>query len=129
MVNKFHFHMPQYFNSGIKQIISNERKLSKNIFNFQASPKYDFDWSVKDDYSGNDFGHQETRDGYNTEGSYFVLLPDGRRQTVTYYVNGDSGFVAKVTYEGEARYHEPQTNSYRPQPTYKPQPPKNQYSF
>ncbi|XP_063601344.1 pro-resilin-like [Penaeus indicus] len=69
-----------------------------------AEAKYDFQWAVKDDYSGNDFGHQEARDGDNTQGSYYVQLPDGRLQKVTYYVDGDSGYVAEVSYEGEARY-------------------------
>ncbi|XP_076061306.1 uncharacterized protein LOC143037080 [Oratosquilla oratoria] len=69
--------------------------------------KYDFNYAVRDAYSGNDFGHQEVRDGDRTDGSYSVQLPDGRLQKVTYYVDGDSGFVAEVTYEGEARYPEP----------------------
>ncbi|XP_042875680.1 cuticle protein 7-like [Penaeus japonicus] len=64
--------------------------------------KYDFNWAVKDEYSGNDFGQQESRDGDNTEGSYYVQLPDGRLQKVTYYVDGDNGYVADVTYEGRA---------------------------
>ncbi|CAL4108115.1 unnamed protein product, partial [Meganyctiphanes norvegica] len=68
--------------------------------------KYDFDWSVKDEYSGNNFGQEESREGDRTEGSYYVHLPDGRLQKVTYYVDGDSGYVAEVTYEGEAQYHE-----------------------
>ncbi|XP_069976304.1 pro-resilin-like [Penaeus vannamei] len=66
--------------------------------------KYDFNYSVNDPPSGNDFGHQEARDGPNTQGSYYVLLPDGRLQKVAYTVNGDSGYVADVTYEGEAQY-------------------------
>ncbi|CAG0900203.1 unnamed protein product [Cyprideis torosa] len=69
-----------------------------------TKPEYNFNWEVRDDYSGIDMGHQETRDGYNTQGSYRVLLPDSRIQTVTYYVDGDSGYVADVQYEGEARY-------------------------
>ncbi|XP_068238934.1 uncharacterized protein [Palaemon carinicauda] len=36
--------------------------------------KYDFNYAVKDDYSGNDFGHQEARDGYDTQGSYYICL-------------------------------------------------------
>merc|ERR1712212_412354 len=79
--------------------------------------KYDFNYAVKDDYSGNDFGHQEARDGYDTQGNYYVLLPDGRLQQVTYTVNGDSGFVAEVSYEGEAQYPE-----YKPAPAYQPAP-------
>ncbi|XP_076059569.1 uncharacterized protein LOC143036207 [Oratosquilla oratoria] len=63
--------------------------------------QYSFEWAVKDDASGNDFNQKETRDGDLTEGSYSVLLSDGRIQTVTYHVNGDSGLIAEVTYEGE----------------------------
>ncbi|XP_064113645.1 pro-resilin-like [Macrobrachium nipponense] len=70
---------------------------------YEEPAKYDFNYAVKDDYSGNDFGHQEARDGYDTQGSYYVLLPDGRLQKVSYNVNGDSGFVAEVTYEERLR--------------------------
>ncbi|XP_063615726.1 uncharacterized protein LOC134788860 [Penaeus indicus] len=66
-------------------------------------PKYWFDWAVNDHYSGNEYNMQEHRDGEKTEGFYNVLLPDTRVQKVTYTVDGDSGFVAVVTYEGEAK--------------------------
>ncbi|XP_076061374.1 uncharacterized protein LOC143037142 [Oratosquilla oratoria] len=66
---------------------------------------YKFAWAVKD-YSGNDFGHQESREDEHTKGSYYVQLPDGRLQKVNYKVDGDSGFVANVEYEGEAHYPE-----------------------
>ncbi|XP_069974143.1 larval cuticle protein A3A-like [Penaeus vannamei] len=78
-------------------------------------PKYNYNYGVADGYSGANFGHSESRDGYKTEGSYTVDLPDGRKQTVKYVDNGD-GLVAEVTYEGEAQYPE-----YKP--TYKPAPP------
>ncbi|XP_076059550.1 pro-resilin-like [Oratosquilla oratoria] len=65
-----------------------------------APARYDFDWAVNDAASGNNFGHQESRDGDHTQGSYYVLLPDGRLQRVNYNVQGNSGFVAEVTYEG-----------------------------
>ncbi|XP_076060309.1 pro-resilin-like [Oratosquilla oratoria] len=87
--------------------------------------KYDFAWAVKDDDSGNDFGHQEARDGDRTDGSYYVYLPDGRLQKVTYYVDGDSGFVANVEYEGEARY----PDSSEERPVYAPPPPSPPRSF
>ncbi|XP_047471386.1 cuticle protein 19-like [Penaeus chinensis] len=74
-----------------------------------APAKYDFNYAVNDPPSGNDFGHQEARDGPNTQGSYYVLLPDGRLQRVTYTVNGDSGYLAEVTYEGEASTPRPYT--------------------
>ncbi|XP_063608172.1 pro-resilin-like [Penaeus indicus] len=85
-----------------------------------APAKYDFNYAVNDQPSGNDFGHEEARDGDNTQGSYYVLLPDGRLQRVTYNVNGDSGYVADVTYEGEARYPTPKASYGPPQPSYKP---------
>merc|ERR1712080_8705 len=84
------------------------------------APAYQYDYAVKDDYSGVDFGHNEARDGYNTHGSYYVALPDGRLQRVTYTVNGDEGYVAEVTYEGEATYEA--APSYHPKPVYKPAP-------
>ncbi|XP_047471363.1 pro-resilin-like [Penaeus chinensis] len=92
-----------------------------------APAKYDFNYAVNDPPSGNDFGHQETRDGANTQGSYYVLLPDGRLQRVTCTVNGDSGYVADVTYEGEAQYPTPQTSYGPPQPSYKPPTPSYAY--
>ncbi|XP_042227267.1 cuticle protein 7-like isoform X2 [Homarus americanus] len=84
---------------------------------YEEPAKYDFNYAVKDDYSGNDFGHQESRDGYDTQGSYYVLLPDGRLQKVDYTVNGDSGYVAEVTYDGEPQYPAAQP-SYTPAPAY-----------
>ncbi|XP_037801915.1 uncharacterized protein LOC119596651 [Penaeus monodon] len=66
-----------------------------------SEAKYSFNWAVSDDSSSNEFGHQEARDGDHTQGSYYVQLPDGRLQTVTYFVDGDSGYVAEVNYKGE----------------------------
>ena len=84
---------------------------------------YKFAWEVKDADSYNDFGQWESRDGDRTDGYYHVVLPDGRTQRVTYYVDGDSGYVAQVAYEGEARYDAPKpvykTKSYAaPAPRY-----------
>ncbi len=83
--------------------------------------EYSFEWQVKDDYSGNDYGQQEQRQGKNAEGSYYVALPDGRLQKVAYRVDGYGGFVADVTFEGEAKYEEA-APSY-PRPSYQPAPP------
>ena len=41
-------------------------------------PKYDYTWKVSDGYANVNYGQKEARDGANTVGSYFVLLPDGR---------------------------------------------------
>lgn len=91
---------------------------SYGLFSPQVPTKrYNFDWAVKDDLAENDFAHEESRDGDHTRGSYSVLLPDGRVQTVTYYVNGDSGYVAEVTYEGSAQFPSPKP-AYRRVPAY-----------
>ena len=79
---------------------------------------YTYNFAVKDDYSNNNFGTEEKRDGYAAQGSYYVALPDGRLQKVAYSVNGDGGYVADVTYEGEAQY--PEVKPYVPAPAYKP---------
>ncbi|CAG0897080.1 unnamed protein product [Cyprideis torosa] len=69
---------------------------------------YNFAYAVKDDYTYADFGQQEYRDGYNTQGVYYVVLPDGRKQTVQYKAD-EYGYNADVQYEGEPKY-----DSYKP---------------
>ncbi|CAL4085959.1 unnamed protein product [Meganyctiphanes norvegica] len=73
---------------------------------------YAFAYAVKDDYKGVDFGHDESNDGHVTSGSYRVALPDGRTQIVTFTASDETGYVAEVTYIGEARY--PETKPYAP---------------
>ena len=72
----------------------------------QAPAYYAFDYAVKDDYTYVDMGHNEKRDGDKTTGSYFVVLPDGRKQVVDYYVDGYSGYVADVKYDGYAKAYD-----------------------
>ncbi|CAG0891245.1 unnamed protein product [Cyprideis torosa] len=87
---------------------------------YNDHPQYKYEWAVKDDYSGTYYAAAEytaSRDGYNTQGNYRTLLPDGRVRTVTYTVQGDAGYVADVQYAGEPRY-----DTYKPAPAYKPAP-------
>jgi hypothetical protein len=81
----------------------------------QAPMPYNFAWAVKDDYTYNDYAHQESSDdkGYVT-GSYRTLLPDGRTQTVTYKADDYSGYVADVKYDGEAKYSDYKPSGYKP---------------
>jgi hypothetical protein len=75
-----------------------------------------------DDYYGTKFNAGEQRDGYATTGSYSVDLPDGRTQTVNYKVADDySGYVADVSYSGEAVYPAYSKPAYAPAP-YSPAP-------
>merc|ERR1711931_599638 len=70
-----------------------------------APPVYSFEYGVADEYSGANFGQNEARDGYSTNGQYRVALPDGRTQVVTCNVaDAYSGYVADVKYEGVAAY-------------------------
>ena len=41
-----------------------------------------------------------------------MQLPDGRLQTVKYFVDGDSGYVAEVNYEGEAQFDSVESGSF-----------------
>ncbi|XP_053648441.1 cuticle protein 8 [Cherax quadricarinatus] len=88
------------------------RKTSEEVF---EPAKYGYGYTVQDGETSNDFAHQEDREDENTKGSYSVQLPDGRRQIVSYYVDGDSGYVVDVKYEGEARYPDSsEIRSYEP---------------
>ena len=64
---------------------------------------YSFQYGVDDDESGLDFGHKESSDGAVVTGTYYVQLPDGRMETVNYKADAN-GYVAEVSYEGEAKY-------------------------
>lgn len=91
-----------------------------------------YQYGVKDDYSGANFGKDETQDAYgNVAGSYTVHLPDGRTQIVTYTSDHENGFVADVKYEGVAAYppepkegygHAAPIRAYAPKPVYHPAP-------
>merc|ERR1712055_655645 len=94
---------------------------SRSEESFESSEaKYNFQWAVSDESSENHYGHQEARDGDNTQGSYYVQLPDGRLQKVTFYVNGDNGYVANVEYEGEASYPSAESGSFESAEAYRP---------
>jgi hypothetical protein len=72
----------------------------------QSPAKYDFGYAEqsKDDYSYVDFGNNENRNGEKTKGQYYVVhlvvFSDGRRQVVNYAIDGYSGYVPNVKYEG-----------------------------
>ncbi|XP_037805102.1 cuticle protein 8-like [Penaeus monodon] len=78
-------------------------------------PKYNYNYGVADGYSGANFGHTESRDGYKTEGTYSVDLPDAAKQIVSTWDNGSRSNISEVIYEGEAQYPE-YTPTYKPAP-------------
>merc|ERR1712002_1289569 len=72
----------------------------------EVSP-YTYNYAVADDYSNSNFNAAESNDGTGVvQGSYQVNLPDGRTQTVNYHANDIDGYVAEVTYDGQAVYPE-----------------------
>ncbi|XP_047482586.1 cuticle protein 21-like [Penaeus chinensis] len=68
----------------------------------QPGMPFEFAYAVQDDYSGNNYAHQQTSDGHVTSGSYSVALPDGRTEIVEFTADHDNGYVANVAYEGVA---------------------------
>ena len=97
--------------------------VSSQSSSFQNDINYGFSYNVRDDYSGADFGHTESRHADSTEGEYFVLLPDGRVQTVKYNVDPYGGYVAEVNYKGDsghASFKTPTTKHAHRQPPSKP---------
>ena len=81
-------------------------KLHYNYYHWaQKAMPYSFAYAVKDDPSYNDYAHQETGDDKGSvTGTYRVLLPDGRTQTVNYKADDYSGYIADVKYEGNIKY-------------------------
>ena len=70
----------------------------------------------------NEFYQNEERNDAVTTGAYYVHLPDGRLQKVSYTVDAYGGYQATVTYEGEASYPEAKPYAPAPAPAYKAAP-------
>merc|ERR1712055_520974 len=76
------------------------------VYADEVSP-YTYNYAVADDYSNSNFQATESDDGTGVrEGGYSVALPDGRIQHVNYHTNDYDGYVAEVTYDGQAAYPE-----------------------
>jgi len=68
---------------------------------------YGYNYEVNDPPNKSYYGHEENgNEAGRTEGKYFVWLADGRLMTVTYYVDGESGFVPKITFS-DANFQPP----------------------
>ena len=88
---------------------------------------YAYEYGVKDEYHGVHFGQNEESDGKVVHGSYHVLLPDGRVQTVKYTADHYTGYVADVAYDApHAPYHPPKPH-HKPAPHHPPPPPPPAY--
>jgi len=74
-----------------------------NDHDYHKPANYGFEYGVRDPYTGANFGHQEDRKGHVTKGSYYVQLPDGRTQKVSYTAD-KHGYHPVITYEGHASF-------------------------
>lgn len=85
---------------------SNKPEVYAQDYAYDGKATYKYEYAVVDEYAGLDFGANEGRDGYVTQGEYRVLLPDCRTQVVRYNTaDAYSGNVAEVTYEGTPCYN------------------------
>ncbi|KAK8746262.1 hypothetical protein OTU49_017336, partial [Cherax quadricarinatus] len=79
---------------------------------YSSSPaQYNYQWEVNDEYSANYYGHREQREGDNTQGSYYVRLPDTRIMRVDYYADS-TGYHPSISFEGEAQFPSDSTRGY-----------------
>lgn len=69
--------------------------------------KYDFNYGVHDDHTGDIKSQTETRQGDVVQGSYSVIDPDGFKRTVTYTADEQNGFQAVVNRERVENYQAP----------------------
>ena len=76
-------------------------------FIFQAHPKYQFNYGVKDHHTGDHKSQWEQRDGDVVKGSYSLVEPDGSIRTVEYTADDHNGFNAVVKKSGPS--HHPST--------------------
>ncbi|XP_050514935.1 cuticle protein 7-like [Diabrotica virgifera virgifera] len=63
-------------------------------------PKYEFNYGVKDEHTGDHKSQQEIRDGDVVKGSYTVAEADGTLRTVHYTADDHNGFNAVVERSG-----------------------------
>ncbi|XP_072396884.1 larval cuticle protein A2B-like [Diabrotica undecimpunctata] len=67
---------------------------------YNAYPKYEFNYGVQDGHTGDHKTQHEVRDGDVVKGSYTVAEPDGTLRTVHYTADDHNGFNAVVEKSG-----------------------------
>ncbi|XP_071455834.1 cuticle protein 7-like [Hetaerina americana] len=82
---------------------------------FQAHPRYQFKYGVKDHHTGDFKSQWESRDGDVVKGAYSLVEPDGSVRTVEYTADQHNGFNAVVHRTGSSLHP---TQAASPKPTY-----------
>ncbi|KAJ8959078.1 hypothetical protein NQ318_022335 [Aromia moschata] len=63
---------------------------------------YDYQYKVENPPTNTFFGKNEAGDAAGrVTGSYYVYLPDGRLMTVDYSVDGNSGFIPRISFSNQ----------------------------
>ncbi|XP_055914479.1 cuticle protein 8-like [Eupeodes corollae] len=90
---------------------------SHHQVDYYAPPKYDFNYGVHDEHTGDIKSQTEARDGDAVHGQYSLIDADGFKRTVVYTADDHNGFNAVVHREplgydahhahskGSASYH------------------------
>lgn len=68
-------------------------------------PKYEFGYAVHDGFTGDVKSQHEVRHGDNVAGHYSIIDADGRKRTVEYRADDETGFNAVVHREGQIPSH------------------------
>nr|XP_018917321.1 PREDICTED: DNA-directed RNA polymerase II subunit 1-like [Bemisia tabaci] len=69
----------------------------KYVKDYDAHPRYAFEYSVSDPSTGDNKQQHEERDGEVVKGEYSLVEPDGSVRKVDYYADWDTGFHATVS--------------------------------
>lgn len=76
---------------------SNQPIIAKEANEYDAYPKYNFNYIVEDSSTGDSKSQQESRDGDIVKGQYSLNDADGYRRTVDYTSDAINGFNAIVS--------------------------------
>ncbi|XP_069186979.1 mucin-5AC-like [Procambarus clarkii] len=71
----------------------------------QGSGQYTFSHEVKQPAFGNFYGHRSRRVGDRVDGRYYVLLPDRRLMTVSYYADS-TGYHPTISYSSPGTFQD-----------------------
>ncbi|KAG5884829.1 hypothetical protein JTB14_012036 [Gonioctena quinquepunctata] len=75
------------------------------VYQNELPTPYEYQYKVENPPTNTFYGKNEAGDAAGrVAGSYYIYLPDGRLMTVDYFVDGDSGFVPKITFSKQSPY-------------------------
>lgn len=88
----------------IRPVNQRHENKEKHALDYASYPKYEFEYGVKDQHTGDHKTHWEVRDGDMVKGEYTIDEPDGTTRVVKYTADGHNGFNAVVEKIGNAEH-------------------------